>query len=163
MVVETEAYGGLEDPASHAFRGPTPRSAIMFGPAGFLYVYRSYGIHWCVNVVTDGDGTPNAVLLRAAEIESVRVGGVDVETYRVALSGPGNLTKGLGITGDDNKSDCCNEISSRVSFRSRDPDVRLVVGRSPRIGISRAQERLSRYFLEGNGAVSGRKSTARPQ
>jgi DNA-3-methyladenine glycosylase len=164
MVVETEAYGGLEDPASHAFRGPTPRSVIMFGPAGFLYVYRSYGIHWCVNVVTDGDGTPNAVLLRAAQVESVREGGVDVETCPVSLSGPGNLTRGLGITGDDNKSDCCNEISSRVSFRSREEGTRLVVARSPRIGISRAQERLSRYFLEGNPAVSGgRKFTSRPQ
>jgi DNA-3-methyladenine glycosylase len=161
MIVETEAYGGLEDPASHAFRGPTPRSAIMFGPAGFLYVYRSYGIHWCVNVVTEGEGTPNAVLLRAAQIVSVSVDDVEIETYPVLLRGPGNLTRGLGITGADNKTDCCDEINSRVSFRSRPDESPMQVARSPRVGISRAKERLSRYFLEGHAAVSGAR-TSRP-
>jgi DNA-3-methyladenine glycosylase len=162
MIVETEAYGGLEDPASHAFRGPTPRSAIMFGPAGFLYVYRSYGIHWCANVVTEGEGTPNAVLLRAAQVESVSVDDVEVETYPILLRGPGNLTRGLGITGADNKSDCCDEVNSRVSFRSRSNKTPVVVGRSPRVGISQAKERLSRYFLEGHPAVSGTR-TSRPK
>jgi DNA-3-methyladenine glycosylase len=161
MIVETEAYGGLEDPASHAYRGPTPRSAIMFGPAGYLYVYRSYGIHWCANVVTEGEGEPNAVLLRAAQIVSVSVNDVESETYPVPLRGPGNLTRGLGITGADNKSDCCDEINSRVSFRSRSNEAPVSVARSPRVGISQAKERLSRYFLEGHPAVSGaRKSRA---
>ncbi|MCU1363838.1 MAG: DNA-3-methyladenine glycosylase [Acidimicrobiaceae bacterium] len=152
MVVETEAYGGRDDPASHAFRGSTPRSAIMFGPAGFLYVYLSYGLHWCLNVVTEGVGTPSAVLLRAAEI--VDVDGVRSPDNPSLLRGPGNLTRGLGITGADNASDCCDEVSSRVSFRLPSDDVPVRVERSARVGISRAQERLSRYFLPGSPAVS---------
>ncbi len=153
MVVETEAYGGLDDPASHAFRGSTPRSAIMFGPAGFLYVYLSYGVHWCANVVTEGEETPNAVLLRAAQM--VSVDGVPSDSSPALLRGPGNLTRGLGITGADNTRDCCDLQRSRVSFRARSDDASQRVGRSTRVGISRAQEQLSRYFLEGSPAVSG--------
>ena len=156
MVVETEAYGGLNDPASHAFRGSTPRSAIMFGPAGFLYVYLSYGVHWCANVVTEGEGTPNAVLLRAAQM--VSVDGVFDSEDPSTLRGPGKLTRGLGITGDDNTSDCCDEGHSRVSFRARSDDVHLPIGRSPRVGISRAREQLSRYFLQGCPAVSATRN-----
>jgi DNA-3-methyladenine glycosylase len=152
MVVETEAYGGLSDPASHAYRGPTPRSAIMFGPAGYLYVYLSYGIHWCANVVTGGQGTPNAVLLRAAQMTSVD--GVESDDDPALLRGPGKLTLGLGISGTDNGSDCCQKSSSRISFRVRSDRSPVTVERSPRVGISRAQERLSRYFLKDSPAVS---------
>jgi DNA-3-methyladenine glycosylase len=155
MVVETEAYGGLNDPASHAFRGPTPRSAIMFGPAGFLYVYLSYGIHWCANVVTEREGTPNAVLLRAAQM--VSGDGASTDESPALLRGPGKMTLGLGITGADNTSDCCDEGHSRISFRARSKDARVPVGRSPRVGISRAQDQLSRYFLQGSPAVSAMK------
>jgi DNA-3-methyladenine glycosylase len=155
VVVETEAYGGLNDPASHAFRGPTPRSAIMFGPAGFLYVYLSYGVHWCANVVTEGKGVPNAVLLRAAQM--VSVDGVPSDDEPSLLRGPGKLTRGLNITNADNTSDCCDEGHSRVSFRARSHDLEVEIGRSPRVGISRAQEQLSRYFLLGSPAVSALK------
>ncbi|MFY9783061.1 MAG: DNA-3-methyladenine glycosylase [Acidimicrobiales bacterium] len=162
MIVETEAYGGLDDAASHAFRGPTPRTAVMFGPAGYLYVYLSYGIHWCVNVVTDIEGVANAVLLRAAEIVSVEVNDAEVESHSILLRGPGNFSKGLGITGADSGSDCCDEIGSRISFRARPRGAAVRVARSRRIGISKEQERLSRYFLEGNPAVSQPRTPSSP-
>jgi DNA-3-methyladenine glycosylase len=143
-ILETEAYEGLNDPASHAYRGPTPRSAIMFGPPGFLYVYLSYGIHWCMNIVTGDDGTASAVLLRAAEASDVTNG---AETPGL-LRGPGNLTRGLEITGADNGLDCCSVPSQRLQFLTAtsaiDPHA---IGQSRRIGLSRGQERLSRYFL----------------
>ena len=158
-ILETEAYGGGDDPASHAFRGPTPRCAVMFGPAGFLYVYRSYGVHWCMNVVTESTGTASAVLLRAAEIYSLPVDGAARDTKSLLLSGPGNLTRGLGITGTDNGQACCEESTGRVSFQESRVDVGAVrVGCSKRIGLSRGQERLSRYFLEGYPALARNRS-----
>jgi DNA-3-methyladenine glycosylase len=143
-ILETEAYDGLNDPASHAYRGPTPRTAIMFGPPGFLYVYLSYGVHWCMNIVTGKDGSASAVLLRAAEVTDA----ADDKLAPVRLIGPGNLTRGLAITGADNGLNCCLGPSHRLSFvASRAPVDPRSIGRSPRIGLSRAQERLSRYFL----------------
>jgi DNA-3-methyladenine glycosylase len=145
-ILETEAYGGLEDPASHAYRGPTPRAAIMFGPAGFLYVYLSYGIHWCMNVVTGERGSGSAVLLRAAEATDITD---DDHVSPVMLRGPGNLTRGLQITGADNGLDCCAVPSERLGFFARRAVVEpAAIGRSPRIGLSRAKERPSRYFLK---------------
>jgi DNA-3-methyladenine glycosylase len=144
-ILETEAYDGLNDPASHAYRGPTPRSAIMFGPAGFLYVYLSYGIHWCMNVVTGEEGTASAVLLRAGEASDITDG---VETSTVLLRGPGNLTRGLEITGADNGLDCCSVPRQRLSFlAATTPIDPRSIGQSRRIGLSRGQDRLSRYFL----------------
>ncbi len=144
-ILETEAYGGLEDPASHAFRGPTPRAAIMFGPAGFLYVYLSYGVHWCMNVVTGLADTGSAVLLRSAEATDISD---DAGASSLLLKGPGNLTRGLEITGADNGLDCCEMPPQRLGFFAAttaiDP---RAVGQSPRIGLSRAKERRSRYFL----------------
>jgi DNA-3-methyladenine glycosylase len=144
-ILETEAYEGRNDPASHAYRGPTPRTAIMFGPAGFVYVYLSYGIHWCMNIVTGDDGTASAVLLRAAEATDVTEEDI---TPAVLLRGPGNLTRGLEITGADNGVDCCSVPSQRLSFLARaSPVDPSAIGQSPRIGLSRGQDRLSRYFL----------------
>ena len=149
-LVETEAYGGLDDPASHSHRGPTPRSAIMFGPAGFLYVYFVYGMHWCANVVTGPDGVAGAVLLRAARLsDGGEPGSGDV------LRGPGNLTRGLGIDGADNGSDCCVGIGARIYFIARaSGDRDLPVSCSTRIGLTRATERPWRFFESGNPAVS---------
>ena len=137
-LTETEAYGGDDDPASHAFRGPTPRNGSMFGPAGHLYVYRSYGVHWCMNVVTGRVGQAGAVLLRSADVE-----GVDVAS---SLRGPGLLTRFLGVTGADDGVDCCR-ADSRLSFHSTGGVGEVL--RSPRIGISRERERPSRYYLAG--------------
>jgi DNA-3-methyladenine glycosylase len=159
LIVETEAYGGSDDPASHAFRGPTKRSEIMFGPAGFLYVYLIYGMHWCMNVVTGPSGTATAVLLRAAELIVPDPHGDGVAS--MALRGPGNLTRGLGITGADNGMDCCGGDGRHLTFhRPRRGENVLATGQSKRIGITREIDRPSRYFLEGHPAVSRVPATA---
>jgi DNA-3-methyladenine glycosylase len=161
LIVDTEAYGGGDDPASHAFRGPTPRCEVMFGPAGFLYVYRSYGIHWCMNVVTEGEGTASAVLLRAAEVNVLTDDRDRANPRGVLLRGPGNLTRGLGITGADSGGDCCGKFDARVTFHECAGEmVTEQIGRSERIGISKGMERLSRYFMQGHPAVSRKPSRA---
>lgn len=143
-VLEVEAYGGLDDPASHAFRGPTPRAAIMFGPAGYVYVYLIYGVHWCMNIVCEHEGTASAVLLRAAEVSTLE----SPDQSAALVRGPGNLTRALGVTGADNGLDCCESDDARITFR-RGPLRRSehTVRTSPRIGLSKGQERVSRYFL----------------
>jgi DNA-3-methyladenine glycosylase len=152
FIVETEAYGGSDDPASHAFRGPTKRSAIMFGPAGFLYVYLIYGVHWCMNVVTEPEGTATAVLLRAAELVDPASEG---DEGSVALRGPGNLTRGLGITGADNGLDCCGGEGRHLTFhRPRRGTNDAPTRQSKRVGLTREIDRPSRYFLDGHDAVS---------
>lgn len=158
LLVETEAYGGADDPASHAYRGPTPRSAVMFGDAGHLYVYKVYGIHWCVNVVTGAVGDASAVLLRAGELCAAD-GTVGDRASRL-LRGPGNLTRGLGITGSDDLLDCCSEPGERVTFEGRATEEGdLMIGRSTRVGLTKGKERVSRYFLEGHPAVSRLRPT----
>ncbi|MGD0055993.1 MAG: DNA-3-methyladenine glycosylase [Acidimicrobiales bacterium] len=156
-IVETEAYAGRDDPASHAFRGPTPRTAIMFGPAGFLYVYRIYGIHWCLNVVCGPDGTASAVLIRAGEI--VTMGGANGPlAVPVPLRGPGVFTRELGITGVDNGQDCCSGARGRFNFAHGGGAI-FTVGHSERIGISQGRDRLWRYYWEGHPALSKAPST----
>ena len=153
FIVETEAYGGRNDPASHAFRGPTKRSEIMFGPAGFLYVYLIYGMHWCMNIVTEPSGTASAVLLRAAELYVPAPGDAGYEV--VALRGPGHLTRGLGITGADNGLDCCGGDGRHLAIHRPGPGLNdLATGQSKRIGITHERDRPSRYFLVGHRAVS---------
>jgi DNA-3-methyladenine glycosylase len=156
LIVETEAYGGSDDPASHSYRGPTPRNEVMFGPSGVLYVYRSYGIHWCVNVVTAKAGSPSAVLLRGAAIvvESRKV--ADSGSQDVLLRGPGNLSRGLGITGADNHRDCCHTPPGSITFCAGPHKIAAKqIGQSRRIGLTKGVERASRYFLIGHRAVSG--------
>ena len=159
MIVEVEAYGGpldgpWPDAAAHSFRGPGPRNAVMFGPAGRLYTYRSHGIHVCANVVCADDGVAGAVLLRAAAIEA----GIDVARLRrgdagrpAALArGPGNLCRALGITMEDNGIDL---------FDPESP-VRLTLGEEndatdgPRVGVSKAADRPWRFWLAGRTEVS---------
>jgi DNA-3-methyladenine glycosylase len=142
MIVETEAYDGANDPASHAYRGPTPRTEIMFGPAGYVYVYRSYGIHWCMNIVTGVPGKASAVLLRGAEFVESK------ESEPTNMHGPGLLTRALLITGDDNGEDVCHRPPGKFSFIGVRTGESLRVGRSTRIGISKAQDRLWRFFKE---------------
>jgi DNA-3-methyladenine glycosylase len=134
-IIETEAYTA-HDPASHSFRGRTPRNAVMFGPAGHLYVYRSYGIHWCANVVTGSEGDGQAVLLRAVDPlegadEMLRRRG-----RRPLADGPGKLCQAFGLDGDDDGADLCGQGPIRIfddgAVQLGDP----IVG--PRIGITKA-------------------------
>ena len=158
LLVEVEAYLGTSDPASHAYRGPTPRAAIMFGPAGHLYVYLSYGVHCCANVVTEADGTAGAVLLRAASViagEALvrhRRGAVGVRGPIVALlRGPGNLCQALGITLADNGDDVA-AADGRVMVLPAAHRPPLSRGR--RVGISVAAEERLRFAWLGHPAVS---------
>jgi DNA-3-methyladenine glycosylase len=158
VIVEVEAYLGVSDPASHAFRGPTPRAAIMFGPAGHLYVYLSYCVHYCANLVTGADGTAGAVLLRAAAVtggEQVvrgRRGPVGATgTPAALLRGPGNLSRGLGITRADNGIDV-TAADARVSVVAGSRRPPLSQGR--RVGISVAAEETLRFAWRGHPAVS---------
>ena len=158
-IVETEAYLGTRDPASHAYRGPTSRAAIMFREPGHLYVYLSYGVHHCANLVTEADGVAGAVLLRSASVSS---GHEVVRRRRAAASaraipahellrGPGNLCRGLGIHLGDNGLDVCS-TASRVEVWPAERRAR--VARGPRVGITRAADRPLRFALRDHPAVS---------
>ena len=151
LIVETEAYGP-DDPASHAYGGQTRRNATMFGPAGRLYVYRSYGIHWCANAVCAAPGVGAAILLRALEptigTDAMRARrGVD--DVRLLAAGPGRLTQALGITGAHDGLDL-----GRAPFVLQPPRTAFQVVASPRVGISRGAERPWRYSLSGSTFVS---------
>lgn len=154
-IVETEAYLGLADPASHAFRGPTARSAVMFGPPAHLYVYFTYGMHHCANVVTEVDGVAGAVLLRAASVHQ----GVDIVASRrgadvataALLRGPGNLCRGLGITRADNGIDLLDPMSRvRIEPRIERPPIAVTT----RVGVRLAADRLLRFTWRSDPAVS---------
>jgi len=158
LITEVEAYAGEGgDAASHAHRGRTARNSVMFGRAGLLYIYRSHGLHLCLNFVTGIEGEASAVLLRAGEV----VEGVEVaRTRRPAARadrdlarGPGRLGAALGVTAADNGLDLLDR-GSRVQLLARDAGLvpRLVTG--PRVGISREVDRPWRWCWEGH-AVSG--------
>jgi DNA-3-methyladenine glycosylase len=141
-IVEVEAYD-QQDPASHGYRGRTARNMAMFGPSGHAYVYRSYGIHWCLNLVCGEEGVPEAVLIRA--LEPTR--GVDLQQSRRGLedvrglcSGPGKLCQALGITREHDGL-ALDVRPFRLEARARVPEI--VTG--PRIGITRATELSWRY------------------
>ena len=154
-IVETEAYLGSQDPASHAFRGTTPRTAVMFGPPAHLYVYFTYGMHHCANVVTESDGVAGAVLLRAAAVEEGLATVSARRGERIAsaalLSGPGNLCRGLGITRADDGIDLLDP-ATRVTILLR-PSVPAIAV-STRVGIRVAADRLLRFSAVGDPAVS---------
>ncbi len=156
-LTEVEAYWGIDDPASHAFRGRTPRNSVMFGPAGHLYVYFVYGMHWCANLVTGDDGVSSAVLLRAGEV----VGGRDVAASRrpgarrpdQLARGPAALTTVLGLTGADTGLDvCAPESHLRLHAGRRIPDDHIAVG--PRVGVAAAADRPWRYWIRDNPSVT---------
>ncbi|MGW1541862.1 DNA-3-methyladenine glycosylase [Streptomyces sp. NPDC002309] len=162
-ITETEAYSGTADPASHAYRGRTPRNAVMFGPAGHLYVYRSHGLHWCANVVTGTDGIASAVLIRAGRvIEGEDLAherrGEKVESPRLAR-GPGNFCQALGITAEHNGADLLTGTSVMLSEGEPVPAAIIQVG--PRVGVSKAHDWQHRFYLAGDPTVSAYRLSPR--
>ncbi len=151
VIIEVEAYHHT-DPAAHSFRGPTERNAIMFGPAGYAYVYRSYGIHWCLNFVCEPKGSASAVLIRAlmpTERLAVMRRRRGIADERLLCSGPGRLCQALGITG---KHDGLALDQPPFELRARTHDAEVAVG--VRIGITKAVDHPWRYGLKGSRFVS---------
>lgn len=170
VVVEVEAYGGVPDgpwpdAAAHSYRGVTVRNAVMFGPPGRLYTYRSHGIHVCANIVCGPDGVAAAVLIRACVIEDGVPGSRDVARSRrghavrdVALArGPGNLCSALGITMDDNGLDVFDPASP-VRLELHAP---VMATTGPRVGVSQAAERPWRLWVAGRPEVSAYRRSPR--
>ena len=152
-IVETEAYTGAADPASHAFRGRTARNAVMFGPAGHAYVYFSYGMHYCLNVTAERPGTAGAVLLRAlAGVAIIRSRGDHGPEPRL-LSGPGKIGRAFGLTLADNGRDFTR---GPLGIAAGTPVGDGQVAVSTRIGISRAVDFPYRFAVIGSRSVSGR-------
>jgi DNA-3-methyladenine glycosylase len=151
IIVEVEAYHHT-DPAAHSFRGPTLRNAVMFGPAGHAYVYRSYGIHWCLNFVAEPAGSASAVLIRALEptegIALMRRRRA-IKDERLLCAGPGRLCEALGITGKENGLPLEPPL---FELRARAAVPPIIIG--ARIGISVAVDAPWRYGLKGSPYVS---------
>ena len=150
-IVEVEAYHHT-DPAAHSFNGQTPRNAVMFGPPGYAYVYRSYGIHWCLNFVCEPEGSASAVLIRAIEpLEGLakmrrRRGLID---ERLLCSGPGRLAEAMGVTLAHNGL-ALDRRPFALTGRDRRPEIAAGV----RIGITKAMELPWRYGLKGSPFLS---------
>lgn len=151
VIVEVEAYHHT-DPAAHSYRGPTPRNQVMFGPPGHVYVYRSYGLHWCVNFVCEAEGSAAAVLIRALEPTAGlaamrRRRGVDDE--RRLCAGPGNVCAALGVSRDHNGLPL-DAPPFTVLARAAAPEIAVGV----RIGITKAVDHPWRYGLKGSKFLS---------
>jgi DNA-3-methyladenine glycosylase len=159
VIVEVEAYIGEDDPACHAASGPTTRNQPLYGPPGFAYVYLNYGVHFLFNVVTEAEGRPAAVLVRALEpldgVKTMRArrvrGGAATIPDHALCRGPGNLTRAMGIDLSDNRADLC---AGRIYLEDRGVKVADVEW-SSRVGIRVGTEHLWRCYAAGSAAVSG--------
>jgi DNA-3-methyladenine glycosylase len=157
IIVETEAYLGGDDLASHSAVGITDRTRVIFGPPGYAYVYLSYGMHECLNIVAERDGAPGCVLIRALEpvegIELIRARRGGVRTDRDLTSGPGKLTRALAITRAQNGVDMTRgSLVVRMPVEQRDIDIEV----SRRIGITKCADLPLRFTIAGNRFVSKR-------
>jgi DNA-3-methyladenine glycosylase len=168
-LTEVEAYNGPDDPASHSYRGRTPRNAVMFGPPGFLYCYFTYGMHWCANVVCGPEGVATAVLLRAGEV----IRGAEAAAARRPAArrpsdlarGPARLASALALSRSANGLDLCDPASP-VRLESLGESAPFRSG--PRVGITLAADRPWRFWLDGEASVSvfrpgGRKRVRAPR
>ena len=144
-IIEVEAYT-KDDPACHAAKGETPRTKVMFGPGGYSYVYFIYGMYFCLNIVTERNGIPGAVLIRALE--------VDHNDIRIA-SGPGKLCKFLKITKEQNNLDCCDDASPLLVVDNNSFSLKKSsIMQTTRIGISQAIDYQWRWYIKENKSVS---------
>ncbi len=169
-IVETEAYRGEDDPGSHGYRGPTPRTASMFGPPGRLYVYFTYGMHWCVNIVCAKPGVCQAVLLRAGEpvqgIETMRRRRPRIADNRLLAAGPARLAQALGIAREHDGSSLlrgseffCAEDEATDAFRAQEVAQTVRVGLAPGRG-----DRLPwRFVVPGHPHASRREPGGKGQ
>jgi DNA-3-methyladenine glycosylase len=160
-IVETEAYLGLTDAAAHAFRGPTPRTEVIFGPPAHTYVYLIYGIHDCLNIVAEPEGTPGCVLIRALEpmaglAAMRRRRGVD--RPEDLASGPGKLTRAMGITLRHNGMDVTR---GPITVREPEQEEPFEIAVSPRIGIRHNADWPLRFCIEGSRFLSRPASPSR--
>lgn len=163
-LVETEAYRGRIDPGSHGYRGPTPRTAVMYGPPGRLYVYFTYGMHWCANVVCAGDGDCEAVLIRAGEpvlgIERMRRNRKGIANDRLLAAGPARLAQALGI---DDRHNGASLLRGGEFFCAEDDRTEVVrdgpVSQTTRIGLGagRGEDIPWRFVVPGNPYASRRR------
>jgi DNA-3-methyladenine glycosylase len=156
-IVEVEAYRGMDDPGSHAYRRQTPRNAVMFGPPGYLYVYFSYGNHWCMNAVCGPGEQPHAVLLRAAAplsgLERMRERRGASRTDRELCSGPGKLGQAFGV---DRAFDGADLVRGKIRVVDDGvaPPARPGVSRRIGLGVDKGEDLLFRFFVPGNEHVS---------
>jgi len=159
-ITEVEAYDGADDPGSHAYRGSTPRSAVMFGPPGRLYVYFTYGMHHCANVVCGPDGRASAVLLRAGEV----VEGVDTarerrgtKVDRELARGPARLCSAMGIRLIDNRTDL---VAGPTTLELGGAVDDSAISTGPRVGLREAADRPWRFWITGEPTVSAYRPAA---
>jgi DNA-3-methyladenine glycosylase len=161
MLVEVEAYAGEADPASHAFRGRTARNGVMYGPPGHAYVYFTYGMHFCVNLVCEPEGHASAVLLRAGRV----IDGMPLARARRSAAagqprdvdlarGPARLCEAVAIDRTQDGADVADPVSPLRAFAPLDPVRAANISRGPRVGISRAADVPWRFWIAGDPAVS---------
>jgi DNA-3-methyladenine glycosylase len=158
-LTEVEAYSGLgSDPASHAHRGRTPRNAIMFGPAGFLYVYQIYGMYQCINIVCGEDGVAAAVLLRAGEVveglETARTRRPGAKNDRDLAAGPGKLTRALGISKADYGTSVIDGTGPLTITPPAEPLPEKAIEAGPRVGVTSAFDVAWRFWIKDDPTVS---------